>query len=50
MCDSVKVRNAMQQAGKPCFADLPAAVREEINPEANARILITEANDAARAE
>lgn len=47
MCDSDTVRAALLRAGKPCFADLPEGVREEINPSANATVKNQEANLAA---
>lgn len=50
MCDSDKIRNALMRAGKPCFADLPEELREEINPTANAVVLNQEVNQRSKDE
>jgi hypothetical protein len=42
MCDSDAVRQALKRAGKPCFVDLPAEVREEVNPAAAADVVEAE--------
>jgi hypothetical protein len=49
MCDSDAVREALKRAGKPCFVDLPAEVREAVNPNAAADIVEAEQISAGAA-